>query len=160
VTITDAALALSGARFMIQRVQFGFITPSVRRYRIEWGDAPTTRLTDGPPAQGRGARDTFVASPTHAFRVLAEDLTPRPGATQTITAQLVNGAGEPWRLRGKTATWSLVVTDEDGNVVTGSGSVSPSTSDTDADGKATTVLTAPTTEGHRVVVLAAAEVAP
>jgi hypothetical protein len=141
VKITDVRLpaSLNEMYFLIQRVRATLIPNNdIREYDLDWGDGPTSRYSYQPMP---GSGDLSWPSPATQIEIDARDLAPGPNATQIITGQLINAAGEPWRIEGKVVEWTLEVRNNLGQIITGQGSLAPSVSITDSSGKARTVLT-------------------
>jgi len=141
VQITDSRLpaTLNGKYFVIQRVSTTLIPGAdVREYTIDWGDGPTSRYTMQPP---KGGGDVRWPPPVNRVVIDTFDLAPGPNSTQTITAQLTDKAGAPWRIPGKVVKWTLEVYNSAGTLITGQGSLIPEVSATDSEGRARTVLT-------------------
>lgn len=151
VRIQDARLpaVLNGRYFVIQRVGATLIPGNdVREYTIDWGDGPVSRYS----AQKRDRESN--PPPVVGVLVTVEDVGPEPGTSQKVTGQLINPAGLPWPIPGKTVDWSLEVLDLNGNIIGGQGALSPIASITDQAGKAYTTLTAGDQLGLTYIVFA------
>lgn len=138
--ITDARLpaSLNGKHFIIQRVAPKLITATgLRTYVLDWGDGPQSRYSyqSSKPLGGAG-----MPPPADAIFLDAHDLSPGPNSSQVITGQLVNGAGEPWAIAGKVVHWTVEAYNAAGVIQPGQGTVTPSVSITDGNGKARTTL--------------------
>lgn len=137
--LTDARLPsrYNGKYFIIQRVRTKLLAfQAFREYTLDFGDGPASRYS----YRSSKPFDAGWPPPANQINVTAYDLSPGPNSTQTITAQLVNGAGEPWNIPGKVVEWSLECYTNTG-VLIASGSLSPKVSITDAHGTAYTKLT-------------------
>ena len=81
------------------------------------------------------------------------------GNSTVVSTQLVNNAGQPWAIAGKTVDWICQVLQDDGTDVTATwvadvaDGLNPTSSTTDASGHASTVLTTdPALTGVRYLV--------
>lgn len=138
VKINDARLPskYNNRYYVIQKVRTSLVRDTdVRKYQIDFGDGPQSRWS----AQRRGGDITWP-DPANLIVVSAHDLTPGPNSSQTITGQLVNSLGEPWKVAGKVVHWSVEAYNNLG-VKINTGTVSPEVSFTDKYGKARTTLT-------------------
>ena len=88
----------------------------------------------------------YSAAVQMSFAVTVSSEAPKAGDPVTVTAQLLGADGQPFSQAGTTVTWSS----------SSGGSFSPTTSTTDASGKATTAFTTSTTVGTTHVVTASA----
>lgn len=138
--VTDIRLpaSMNGRYYVIQRVRGGFLAETeLRKYTLDFGDGPVSRWS------GQPATDSDVEWPPGAIQVDIDvrDLSPGPNSTQIITAQLINTAGEPWKIAGKVVEWKFECYNSLGVLQTGQGSITPTVSVTDKSGKARTRLT-------------------
>jgi hypothetical protein len=155
--VTNAPAGLSASLQLVQRVVTTFLSGTdVRRAQIQWGTSPLGSL--GLRRQAAAKPPTKPGATGHV--VSTGNTSPMPGSTVTLLTQLVNGAGEPWRVQGKTVTWAITVYDAQGNDVTSATaaastdtqtsygwSLSANTSITDTQGRASTQLTLSTKTG-------------
>lgn len=141
VPIIDSRLPsfLNGRYFVVQRVQTTLIPgQDLREYTLDWGDGPTSRWTmQAKMPAGSGQ----FPPPAIKIDVQPFDLSPAPNSSQVISAQMVNGSGQPWAVAGKMVEWTLEVYDASGNAVSGQGSIDPEVGITDENGRARTTLT-------------------
>lgn len=139
VHIQDSRLpdTLNGRYFVIQGVEAKPVKgQDMREYKISFGDGPESRYT----AERRGG-DVEWPGPFIQIDIKARDLSPGPNSTQRIEGQLINGAGESWKLAGKTVNWSFECYNSAGVLQTNQGEIDPEVSITDKYGKAYTRLT-------------------
>lgn len=154
VKIIDERLPsdMNGRYFMIQRVQAKPIEgQDVREYTLDFGDGPVSRwsMKGDEKNDGRG----LLPEPGTDIEIKVFDLSPGPNSTQRIQGQIVNKAGAPWRIPGKVVKWSVEAYNSSGARVQ-SGSLSPRTSITDANGRAYTKLTTGPETGYVYYVFA------
>jgi len=153
LTITNVPAGLSNAVYPIQRVTTTFLSGTDLRHAVlEWGNAPLGSL--GLRRQATRKANQQKGATQHLLRV--SNVQPPAGGTVSITAQLVNDAGEPWAIPGKVVTWTAVVKNSAGTDVTATTvfSFDPETSVTDARGSASTRLTVDTILGLSYTVIA------
>lgn len=140
VFIQDERLpaSLNSRYFIIQRVQTNLIAGTdVREYVLDWGDGPTSRYTNQPLGAGD---DGSFPPPVNQIVISAFDLAPGANSSQVIVGQLANALGGPWAVAGKVVEWTLEVYDNLGALVTGQGTLTPTVSATDKNGRARTTL--------------------
>jgi hypothetical protein len=155
LTITDARLptTLDGAAFTIQRVQGTLVAgQSFVKYHLEFGDGPIATFSQ-KFQQLPAARKVKRQQPAIRYQVRYSEPAV-PSTTLTVYAQAVDRSSLPVKVAKKHVVWSLVVTDQNNYVVTGQGSISPTTGTTDADGQAYTVLTTGSQDGLNYAVTA------
>lgn len=153
VKITDQRLPadMTGKYFVIQRVKTSLVPMTkVRKYTLDFGDGPTNRYSYRASKQG----EVQWPPPMNQIFVDAFDLTPGINNSQIVSAQLVNGSGQPWSIEGKVVEWSLFVYNAAGVLQTGQGSIDPEVSTTDSNGKARTTLVTGSTPNLVYYVLA------
>lgn len=94
---------------------------------------------------GTGSGAAPLVPVATSYAVTAASYSPTAGATDVITAQLLDQTGAPLALSGRVVTWTKSVA---------GGSFSAGTSNTNASGIATITLTAPATVGTTLTVTA------
>jgi len=153
LTVTNTPLGINGAQFFIMGCTTSFLSgDDVRRCALEWGTAAKLNT-----AQRAGAGKNVIAPPAGATGLSpsAGDATLAAGNSTVVSTQLTNSDGTPWAIAGKTVTWSCQVLTDAGADVTATTTFTlvPTSSTTDASGRASTVLTTdPAVTGVRYLV--------
>lgn len=158
LTVTSTPAGLISSPQMIQRVTTTFLSGTdERRASMEWGTAPLGSI--GLRRQAQQKPQTKLGALQH--KVSVKNTNPMPGSTITISTQLVNASGEPWRVAGKIVDWSVQVFDSKGNDVTATSqggatgwSLAQNETQTYSDGSSSTQLTLATATGYQYFVTA------
>lgn len=137
--ITDARLPaeLNGRYFVIQRVSGVLLAGNdLRKYTLDFGDGPQSRWS----MQAKTGDITWPP-PFAYIEIDVFDLSPGPSSVQRITGRMVSPDGTPWKIAGKTVNWSFKCYNSAGVEQTGQGTLEPTVSVTDKNGRAYTKLT-------------------
>jgi hypothetical protein len=156
LSITDARLpvSLNGYYFPIQRVLGSLVAgQTYAKYTLEWGDGPVGGFSQKFRQTPTVIRTNYH-TPAIRYRIYYDTPNLQPSTTYTLRAQAINRSNTPVRAANKQVIWSLAVYDQTNALVTGQGSISPTTGITNADGEAYTVLTTGSVQGLRYLVTA------
>lgn len=147
LTITNHVLNLSLAQFFIMRSRITFHSGTdQRRCALQWGTAAKMNMALRAQAQKTATppppKGATINSPAAGASSVSA------GASVVVGTQLMNSQGQPWAIAGKTVNWSCQVVDDTGLDVTGTTTftLNPTSSTTDASGKASTTLTTDATK--------------
>ena len=142
LVVSSQPMGIYGGNFFIMRCATSFLSGTdVRRVSLDWGTAAKLNT-----AQRRAAQKSALPAPALGASTqtpASADTSLAAGNSTVVSTQLTNAAGQPWAIAGKTVNWSCEVIDDAGTDVTATTSftLSPTSSTTDAAGKASTTLT-------------------
>ncbi len=156
LSVTSTPLGIANADFFIMSTTTTFMSGTdLRRVALQWGTA--AKLNMALRAQAKKAAQTAPQKGATSQLPTTSAPSVTAGQTAVISTQLVNSAGQPWPIPGKVVNWSCIVYDSTGTDVTATTTftLTPTSSTTDASGKASTTLTTdPAVTGVSYVVTA------
>lgn len=141
LVLTSNPMGIYAGNFFVMRATTYLLSgDNKRRVSLDWGTAAKLNV-----AQRRNVQKSARATPAkgasvHMPSAAASSVT--AGQSVVVSTQLTNVSGAPWAIAGKTVLWSCKVVNDTGTDITATThfTLTPTSSITDASGKASTTL--------------------